>query len=60
MLVALALVTLLYVAMAVVLVGLRPYTEVHSGAPVSDALAAVGVTWAASPSTSAACWRSPP
>ena len=48
MLVALALVTLLYVAMAVVLVGLRPYTELNSGAPVSDALAAVGVTWAAS------------
>ena len=47
MLISLGLVTLLYVAMAVVLVGLRPYGELGTGAPVPDALAAVGVGWAA-------------
>lgn len=48
MLLGLALVTVLYVAMATVLVGLRPYTELGTGAPVSDALSSVGVGWAAS------------
>jgi APA family basic amino acid/polyamine antiporter len=47
MLISLGLVTLLYLAMAAVLVGLRPFEELGSGAPVSDALAAVGVGWAA-------------
>lgn len=47
MLISLAVVTLLYLAMATVLVGLRPYTELGSAAPVSDALTAAGVTWAA-------------
>jgi basic amino acid/polyamine antiporter, APA family len=47
MLVSLGLVTLLYVAMAVVLVGLSPYSELGTDAPVSDALEAAGVPWAA-------------
>jgi APA family basic amino acid/polyamine antiporter len=47
MLISLGLVTLLYVAMAVVLVGLRPYSELGTDAPVSDALEAAGVPWAA-------------
>jgi APA family basic amino acid/polyamine antiporter len=47
MLISLGLVTLLYVAMAAVLVGLRPYPELGSDAPVSDALEAAGVSWAA-------------
>ncbi|WP_082599451.1 amino acid permease [Nocardioides sp. Root151] len=47
MMISLAIVTLLYVAMAVVLVGLRPSAELGSPAPVSDALEAVGVGWAA-------------
>ncbi len=47
MMVSLAVVTLVYVAMAVVLVGLRPYPDLDSSAPVSDALASVGVGWAA-------------
>jgi APA family basic amino acid/polyamine antiporter len=45
--ISLLIVTVLYLAMAAVLVGLRPYTELASGAPVSDALAAAGVDWAA-------------
>jgi basic amino acid/polyamine antiporter, APA family len=48
MLVSLGLVTVLYVAMAAVLVGLRPYDRLGSPAPVSDALGAAGVAWAAS------------
>jgi len=47
MLISLALVTLLYVAMATVLVGLRPYPELGTDAPVSDALEAAGISWAA-------------
>lgn len=47
MLVSLAIVTLLYVGMAVVLVGLLPYQELGSEAPVSDALAVSGLDWAA-------------
>jgi len=48
MLLSIAIVTVLYVAMAAVLVGLRRYDELGTPAPVSDALAAVGVEWAAS------------
>jgi APA family basic amino acid/polyamine antiporter len=47
MLISLGMVTLLYVAMAAVLVGLRPYAELGTDAPVSDALEAAGVSWAA-------------
>ncbi|MGH3360424.1 MAG: APC family permease, partial [Nocardioidaceae bacterium] len=47
MLISIGLVSVLYVAMAVVLVGLRPYLELGTPAPVSDALGAAGVDWAA-------------
>jgi APA family basic amino acid/polyamine antiporter len=47
MLAAIGIVTALYVAMATVLVGLRPYKELGTDAPVSDALKAVGTGWAA-------------
>jgi basic amino acid/polyamine antiporter, APA family len=47
MLLGLGAVTVLYVAMAVVMVGLRSYTELGTRAPVTDALAAAGVDWAA-------------
>ncbi|MGI9084253.1 MAG: APC family permease [Aeromicrobium sp.] len=47
MLAAIGIVTALYVAMAAVLVGLRPYGELGTDAPVSDALQAVGTGWAA-------------
>src|SRR5699024_3526410 len=47
MLTGIVLVTIMYVAMAVVLVGIRPYSELGTGAPVSDALASVGVGRAA-------------
>ncbi len=47
MLAAIGIVTALYVAMATVLVGLRPYAELGTDAPVSDALAAAGTGWAA-------------
>ena len=47
MLISLGIVTILYVAMAAVLVGLRPYSELGSAAPVPDALNAAGVSWAA-------------
>ena len=47
MLAAIGIVTALYVAMASVLVGLRPYKELGTDAPVSDALKAVGTGWAA-------------
>ena len=46
MLLSLLVVTVLYVAMAAVLVGLRPHTELGSAAPVSDALTATGAGWA--------------
>ena len=36
----------MYLAMAAVLVGIRPYAELGTGAPVSDALAAAGAGWA--------------
>lgn len=42
MLVSIGIVTVLYVAMAAVLVGLRPYGELKTAAPVSDALRAAG------------------
>jgi APA family basic amino acid/polyamine antiporter len=47
MLISLGLVTVLYLAMAAVLVGLRPHTELGGAAPVTEALTAAGVTWAA-------------
>lgn len=47
MLASIAIVTVLYVAMATVLVGLRPYEELGTDAPVSDALRAVGPGWSA-------------
>lgn len=47
MLAAIGIVTALYVAMSTVLVGLRPYEELGTDAPVSDALQAVGTGWAA-------------
>jgi APA family basic amino acid/polyamine antiporter len=46
MLAAIGIVTALYVAMAAVLVGLRPYKELGTDAPVSDALQATGTGWA--------------
>lgn len=48
MLIGIGLVTLLYVAVAIVLVGMRPYAELGTGAPVSDAMQAVGVSSAVS------------
>jgi len=47
MLLGVGVVTVLYIAMAVVLVGLRPSSELGGAAPVSEAMAAVGVDWAA-------------
>jgi basic amino acid/polyamine antiporter, APA family len=47
MLGAVAIVTVLYVAMAAVLVGLRPYDQLGTDAPVSDALRRVGPGWSA-------------
>ena len=47
MLLGVGAVTILYIAMAVVLVGLRPYAQLGGGAPVSEAMEAVGVGWAA-------------
>ncbi|MEU4195990.1 amino acid permease [Kribbella sp. NPDC026611] len=47
MLLGVGAVTILYIAMAVVLVGMRPYSKLGGSAPVSEALAAVGVGWAA-------------
>jgi APA family basic amino acid/polyamine antiporter len=41
-LISFGIVTLLYLAVAVVLVGLRPYTELGTSAPVVDALKAAG------------------
>jgi APA family basic amino acid/polyamine antiporter len=47
MLLGVGAVTVLYLAMAVVLVGMRPYPQLGGSAPVSEALAAAGVSWAA-------------
>ena len=48
MLGSIGIVTVLYVAMATVLVGLRPYGELNTAAPVSDALRAAGAPgWSA-------------
>jgi basic amino acid/polyamine antiporter, APA family len=46
MLLGVGAVTVLYISMAVVLVGMRPYAELGGAAPVSEAMAAVGVDWA--------------
>ncbi|WP_162891250.1 amino acid permease [Aeromicrobium sp. A1-2] len=45
MLGAIGIVTVLYVVMATVLVGLRPYQELGTDAPVSDALRSIGPGW---------------
>ncbi|MGW6277494.1 APC family permease [Kribbella sp. NPDC055071] len=47
MLLGVGAVTILYIAMAVVLVGMRPYGQLGGSAPVSEALSSVGVGWAA-------------
>ncbi|MBO0827027.1 MAG: amino acid permease [Streptosporangiales bacterium] len=47
MLLGVGLVTLVYLAMAIVIVGIRPYTKLATGASVSAAFAAVGLGWAA-------------
>jgi APA family basic amino acid/polyamine antiporter len=47
MLLGVGAVTILYIAMAVVLIGMRPYAKLGGSAPVSEALSAVGVGWAA-------------
>jgi len=47
MLLGVGAVTILYVAMAVVLVGMRPHGQLGGAAPVSEAMSAVGVGWAA-------------
>jgi len=47
MLLGVGAVTILYIAMAIVLVGMRPYGQLGGDAPVSSAMAAVGVGWAA-------------
>jgi APA family basic amino acid/polyamine antiporter len=47
MLLGVGAVTILYVAMAVVLVGMRPYAKLGGAAPVSEAMNAVGAGWAA-------------
>lgn len=47
MLASIGIVTVLYVAMAAVLVGLRPYAELGTDAPVSDALRGVAPGWTA-------------
>lgn len=41
------LVTVLYLAMAIVIVGMRPYTELGTAASISSAFASVGLGWAA-------------
>ena len=43
--ISLGLVTVMYIAMAAVLVGVRPYAKLATGAPVSDAFAAAGAGW---------------
>ncbi|MDX3002222.1 amino acid permease [Kribbella solani] len=47
MLLGVGAVTILYIAVTVVLVGMRPYGRLGGDAPVSEALAAVGAGWAA-------------
>ncbi len=44
---SLAIVTVLYVAVALVLTGMVPYKELNSDAPVSEAFKGVGKDWAA-------------
>jgi L-asparagine transporter-like permease len=43
---SLAIVTVLYVLVSVVLTGLVPYAQLNTAAPLATALAAVGQTWA--------------
>lgn len=44
---SLLIVTLLYMAVATVVTGMRPYTELNVTAPLSDAFRSVGADWAA-------------
>jgi basic amino acid/polyamine antiporter, APA family len=44
---SLAICTILYVAVSLVVVGMQKYTELSSSAPLADAFAAVGQNWAA-------------
>jgi basic amino acid/polyamine antiporter, APA family len=45
---SLAICTLLYVVVSLVLTGIVRYTELNSAAPMADALEAVGYDWIAS------------
>ncbi|GAA4227325.1 APA family basic amino acid/polyamine antiporter [Streptosporangium album] len=44
---SLAICTLLYVAVSLVVVGMQPYSRLSESAPLADAFKAVGQTWAA-------------
>jgi basic amino acid/polyamine antiporter, APA family len=44
---SLAVVTVLYMAVCLVVTGMRKYTELNSAAPLADAFRGVGATWAA-------------
>lgn len=44
---SLVICTLLYVAVSLVVVGMQPYTELSTAAPLADAFTAVGQPWAA-------------
>ncbi|WP_406313377.1 amino acid permease [Streptosporangium sp. NBC_01639] len=44
---SLAICTLLYVAVSLVVVGMQPYSQLSEAAPLADAFKAVGQTWAA-------------
>lgn len=44
---SIGIVTGLYVAMALIMVGMQPYTQLGTAAPISSAFAAAGLGWAA-------------
>ena len=44
---SLAICTILYVAVSLVVVGMQPYQQLSESAPLADAFKAVGLTWAA-------------
>ena len=54
---SLAIVTVLYMAVSLVITGMQNYTEIdpESGAPLSDAFDAVGVTWMGNTIAAGAC-----
>jgi APA family basic amino acid/polyamine antiporter len=54
---SLAIVTVLYMAVSLVIVGMRSYTDIdpESGSPMSDAFDAVGATWMANVIAVGAC-----